>query len=109
MTNNKETYEFYKDYILAAERDKTWWGCILNWFSKINLRGGLYYNASYRKEDNVIVDIPHEYYSTDGTLCYPFEEDDAYFVGVYNRILHKNPYRLAFVRDMIKIYEENNV
>ncbi len=26
MKINKETYQFYKDYILAIERDKTCWG-----------------------------------------------------------------------------------
>lgn len=107
MKINKETYQFYKDYILAIERDKTWWGRILNRFSDIDLKIGLCDNHWDICSHHIPMYIPTKYYALHGTSGYPFGGGDLYRSEVNNKTLHKNPHRLAFVRDMIKLYEEN--
>ena len=107
MKIEQSLYNMCKDFIKYVERDKTWWGGVVNFFTDGEFEEqGLcrcYHNYRQICEPSLMYYIIHYKY---GDTTYPFGGFNVFYTDYTLHTMHKNPQRIAFAERIIKDYEE---
>jgi len=113
MKIEQSVYNMCKDFIKYVERDRTWWGRIINHFGYSGFEScGLCahyvgYYEGYRTPNVGSHLLPYfEHYTDSPNLSYPFGGFSIYSRERMQELMHKNPQRIAFAERIIKDYEE---
>ena len=113
MKIEQSVYNMCKDFIKYVERDKVWWGRVVNYFgdSVCNNYGlcaqyMVYYEGDVTPDAALLL-LPYFMHYTDSlSLSYPFGGFSMYSEERVYKTMHKNPQRVAFAERIIKDYEE---
>ena len=109
MKIEQSIYNMCKDFIKYVERDKVWWGRVVNFFAegKFKQKGMCGCYGSYIIENKPYMYIT-DYFTHYGyeDIIYPFGGFNVFHTDYILETMHKNPQRIAFAERIIKDYEE---